>query len=139
MHLNSSVKTAVSKDRTQKQFYAKPKTVRIVWTMPGSMGSGSVPVGMARAAGARARRVRASVRLRAIFLDMGASPSERGIALKGRLWNLSDVSVYLVVTRRIRHVRGPLSAYLLIQLSDRWNINADPFARRATNVVAYTP
>ena len=86
-------------------------------TTPTPIGSGSPPVGEARAAGARANSVRASVRLRATCLDMEFLLRSADCA-EGRVGNMSEPAVYLSSSRLIRHGWMVLSRYLLIWLSD---------------------
>jgi hypothetical protein len=85
----------------------------MTFTTPTFIGSGSVPVGEARAAGARASSVRASVRLRATCLDMVFLLRSADLRCEGAYGTCPNFRV-ICLTRGLYATKTQRSIYLLI-------------------------
>ena len=82
-------------------------------TLTTLIGSGSPPVGMARAAGARASSVRASVRLRATCLDMEFLLRSADLRCEGAYGTCPNFQ-FICPARGLYATKPQRSIYLLI-------------------------
>jgi hypothetical protein len=108
-------------------------------TTPTPIGSGSVPVGEARAAGAKARSVRASVRVRATFLNMEFLLRSADLRCQGGYG--TGPGFPFIYPARGLYATGEFCSLAICLLS--WameaNSSVNPFAYLARMDVAYPP